>query len=275
MIKNLKIFESNVKHGPMSIDRRYYPISWNDAQIINDFESRVSSLGEEVGFDDRKIVLPHRDDIYMDQHKTTGSYVNIDNDLSEMLQNKKSMHLPFDIVMTNSDVPNVVLASPTDDMPVVIMEDLKNKAIALAYCEPAHITEKMPLYMVNALRSVYDSKPSDIKAYISTCANPESYVLRYYPMWAYDDEVWKDSVRCESTKGKEKYYINLKSAILKQLLVTGISAKNIKSNMHDTIGGFNPELYSAYASSIMGKEEKKGKYLVGAFYEDKKVLIKK
>lgn len=275
MINNLKIFESNIKHGPMSMDKRYYPKSWNDEQIISDFESRVSTLGEEVGFDNRKIVLPHRDDIYMDQHKTTGSYINVDNDLVEMLQNKKGMYLPFDIIMTNSNVSDVVLASTADDMPVVIMEDLENNAIALAYCDQAHITEKMPLYMVNALRSVYDSKPSDIKAYISSCANPESYVFRYYPMWAYDDEVWKGSVNCESTKGKEKYYINLKSAILRQLLMAGISAKNIKSNMHDTIGGFNPELYSAYASSIMGKERKQGKYLVGAFYEGEKVRIKK
>jgi len=272
MIKNLKIFESNTNHGPMTIDRTYYPIAWNDKQIISDFEKRMSILGTEIGFDDKKIVFPHRDDIYTEDAKI-GSYINIEEDLLEILKN--NIHLPYDIIMTNSDTKGIVLAAETADMPVVIMRDEKTGAIALSYCEQGHIGNQIPLYMVAALKNEYNTDVQNIKVYISSCAHPENYALNHYPMWAYNDEVWAGTVMRDTDSKKEKYHINLRSAILKQLLVAGISAKNIKSNMHDTIKGKNPYLYSEYAANY-GIEEKHGKYIVGAFFEEEpKVRIKK
>lgn len=267
MINNLKIFESNTSHGPMTLEREFYSAILSKEDIEEDFGKRLDKLAVEENFNANIVAFPRQNDIYEEE---IGSYINIDQSTKNILPRKKGIFMPCDIVMTNANTSGITLAAPTCDMPVLIIEDEKNKAIAIANCSKKNINEKLPFYVVSALKKEYNSSPSDLKVYISSCASVETFVLKEYPIWAIDKDVWTGAILKDE---KGKYHVNLRFAILKQLIQAGIPASNIKSNMTDTIVGKTPELYSEYAYNY-GRENKHGKYLVGAFYEDRNVKIR-
>jgi len=161
-------------------------------------------------------------------------------------------------MLINSNIKGVALSYPVADCPVVILKT--DDTIALSHSSAACIDRKLPIQIVEAIKSISNDK---IKAYIGPCAG-DSYIYSEYPTWAKDDS-WKYFI----TETDEGYKIDLKSAIVSQLKSMGI--EDIRVSPIDTI--VDKRFYSNYAYKH-GNDTKNGRFLVGAYFTKDKVKSK-
>jgi len=140
---------------------------------------------------------------------------------------------------------------------VLIVTDAVKGVTAISHCGAAMVDMRLPQFTVNALREAYDSRLSDMYAYITACAGP-NWTYDSWPNWALDDKVWANCI----TKKDGLYYIDIRKAIARQLNDSNIAGYSI--NHDDTIT--DPRYYSHSASS-KGNEIKKGRHFAGAFYK--------
>ena len=98
----------------------------------------------------------------------------------------------------------------------------------------------------------------------SACCG-DGWTYDSFPKWARDEHVWG---RCIEMGEDGLFHIRLKPAVLKQLLAVGVSSKNIRFNMDDTLT--DNQYYSNSISSKTGKDvsPKFGRHFAGLFYDE-------
>ena len=113
--------------------------------------------------------------------------------------------LPCDILLIDSQNPNIVIGHRMADCPIVIAEDTKKQVAAVSHCGAKQINREVPRWTVEALKKEVNSNPEDIHIYIGSCIKKENYQYDKYPAWATNQEVWKECI----TKKGDIYYANL------------------------------------------------------------------
>lgn len=249
MVRNLHIIQTYVEDGVMNTAAKFYDEGMTAEERKNDFLKRRMVLGDRLGFDGRMMFAA-------DQVNKDGSYKIIDDELIAANPNGWA-DINEDILVISKDIPGVAIGHPVADCPVLVVTDALKGVTAISHCGAVMVDMKLPKFTVDALRSAYDSKVSDMYAYITASAGP-NWEYDSWPSWALDNKVWKDCI----TKKEELYYIDIKKAIVKQLKEANIAGCTM--NNDDTIT--DPRYYSNSASS-KGNIKKRGRHFAGAIYK--------
>jgi len=227
-------------------------------EIDVDLLLRRIELEEEYGIEGTKIIVPSQD-ITLQRH-SAGAYEDVTERVSDLLSKDDfcdlwSLDIPCDIMLINSKLTDVALAYPVADCPVVMVR--AKDTLAIAHCSSIHIDRELPIQLVDALCKVSGANDGEISAYIGPCASTK-YVYETYPAWAKNED-WKHFI----TETSEGYNINLRRAIMSQLMRRGV--KNVTTSPVDTIT--NSDYYSNYAYKH-GDESKNGRFLTGTYFEE-------
>ena len=246
---DFKLFQTHISDGNMNAAARFYPEGMSAEQRAKIFLERRIALGKQNGFNGRLMYMA-------DQKTKDGSFKIIDEEYVRANPNGWS-DIDEDILLMTSKTPGVVIGHPVADCPVVILNDIEKNVCAIAHCSAEMVNMKLPILEVEAIRSAFDSKSSDLIAYIPACAG-SNWEYDRYPKWATDEAVWKNSIKLEGCN----YHINIRKAIVEQLYSSDI--ETIVINPADTIT--DPLYYSNCAAS-KGIEYKKGRHFAGAYYK--------
>lgn len=256
MKTQIKIFETGIKEGIMSRNKKFYPENMSQEKINQLFlETRINA-GILNGFNGKKVFQAKQKTDTNSVKYEDGKYIVL---MDEHMQKDDYWYedLPADILIISNKYPNVVVGNQMADCPILIVEDRKLGVTALAHCGASYINRKLPTQTVEALKKEYNSNLSNIYAHITSCASKESYIYDCYPKWATNKEVWKDSIIEENGT----FHIDMINAIINQLKELGIT--NITYSTEDTVT--SPKFYS-HSASAKGEESKKGQNFVGFYY---------
>ena len=242
------------KYNLSLIDLENYDLTKDKKDIFN---KHRDEFGKSMGFDGKKMFMA-------DQKHGVGTFFEIDRDYVEANPNGWT-DIDEDILVITKKTPGVVIGHPVADCPVVMMTDRKQGISIIGHCSAKLIDKGLPTMIAAVLRSAYGSKTDDIMAYVSACAG-EDWTYTQFPEWAKDRYLWD---RCIVYGDDDKFHINLKPAILIQIISMGINKYNIVFNMDNTIS--DPHYYSHSASSSAGgnKRDKFGRNFAGMFFDEK------
>ena len=256
-------FNSTRDMGSMSGKSKFYKNKTKE-EIKKDLLERRKKLGDYFGFDGTKIIVPYQN---LDKHKE-GHYENVTEMVSDILIDDPNcdlwnLDIPCDIMIIENSLKGVMMAYPVADCPVVMATN--GDVIAFAHCGAKEIDRFLPYKVIDALRSVKDIDISDINVLVGPSASKESYIYETYPKWA-KNPVWDMCIE-EVDNG---YSIDLKKTIKLELKYAGL--KDCYIDSRDTIT--NDLFYSNYAA-FHGKEDKSGRFLVGAGFKNKEKILRK
>lgn len=293
-ITNLNIFETNLIDGPMRLKYEYFPEITGGVsrrKITDDMTEEMKeeflkirlNAGEKYGFDGKKIIVPSEED-----RIKKGDYFIADKDIYNMDDDLWNVDIPGDIVLLKENNPGIVIAYPVSDDPVLIIEDPINKITGLTHCNIDRISSKIPIYAVNALIKETQSDPKNLKVYISSHIKKESNAYIRKPKSVRENrEIWRKCIshrknKKNNNKANDKQIrlyrtyndflskisskIDQEKAIINMLVKKGINIDNITVSKFDT---YKEPLYYSDRTVYVTKEECiKGKFLVGAYYEN-------
>lgn len=257
----LKIFETNINDGIMHQGKKFYPKEYTEEDAKKEFLNTRTKLGKKHNFDGRKILQPKQKDVEFIEEYPDGKYIKI-NDQYLHEEDLWQVSIPSDILMIDTNYPNIVIGHRHADCPIIIAEDRKNQIAAVAHCGARQINREVPKYIIEALEKEVQSNPSDIYVYVGTCIKKESYIYDCYPMWATNTKVWKNCIE----KIDDKYHIDLIHAIKLQLLKKMIPENNINISPYDT---YKDKDYYSHTSAVKNDIKKTGQNFVGCFYQEK------
>lgn len=166
----------------------------------------------------------------------------------------------------NDDTRGVVIGSATADCPTIFGIDPFKKSIVSCHCDAKRIDSLMPMEVFDRLQEMWNwtTKDGDLLAYIAPCAG-KAYYYKNYPDFAKNEGVWEDAIWRDPETGL--YHIDMRKAILNQLLARKINPENIIFDPDDTIT--NPNYYSHHAAKQLCKVDKEGRHFPGMFYPKK------
>jgi len=279
---NLTYFYSNICDGNMNTNKNFYPEGMTKEEIKKDFTERRINLGRQYGFDGLKIITPIQKsrpvlngktkdeqqqllDKYNSKYQD-GHYVKITKEMIEAYEDLYDLDLYADILMIDSNLPNVALAYPVADCPVIFAQDTKKNVVAMAHCGCEYIDRDLPGQLVDSLYEELNSNPYDISVYIGPHAQEESFTYDRFPGFIQNESRWEDCLREENGL----IHINMDKAIMKQLEFRGVNLDAVYSSRFDTIT--NPKFYSNNRARF--DNYKKGRFYTGCFYSEPKVLRK-
>ena len=258
-MKKLVIFETNNKDGIMSRSKKFYPDTYSEEDIKQDFLKVRQKVGEKYGFSGLKILQPAQKDVETNLDYPDGTYKRIDGTclLKEDLWYET---IPADILVIDSNYQNIVIGHRAADCPVIIAEDRKKQVVAVSHSGALQINRKVPMYTISALQKEAGSNLNDIYVYIGSCIKKSSYVYDRYPNWATNASVWENCIE----KKDNLYHIDLVTAIINQL---NIPKEHITISPVDTYK--NPDYYS-HLSEVKKESKPIGQNFIGAFYKEQR-----
>jgi len=254
-LSDVRILDIGNKYGNMNTAASFYPKEMSLEERRVDFLRRRMILARENGFDGKKMFIA-------DQAKKDGSYCVLTQELIDKKDDGWLNDIPEDILIITKKTPGVVIGHPVADCPVIIMTDRHRGVTALGHCSGEMVDKKLPINIFKALEKEFGTAPEDVKVYVSSCIG-DKWEYDCWPGFAKDVELWADAIREVHTLGKGTYYnIDIRKAVLKQLLSVGISFENTYWNMDDTLTNAN-----YYSNSGARTDSKKaGRNFVGAYY---------
>ena len=268
-MEEVVILQSNKSNGPISAQKKFYPDSMSRDEIKEDLIRRRMKLGQDYGFDGRKMMIPvvkgpNERDKYPD-----GKYVVL-NDCPEVYRDDVDLwdyDYNVDIMVMKKGLTGVMMGFPSADCPVIIMQDRKSKTLAFAHCSADCIDRGLPIMIADSLNQVSHAKDKDIIVYVGPCAASKSYYYDNYPRWAVNDKIWKYCIK----EKDGRFYIDLRRAIIMELALRNIEYQNIEFSKVDTIT--NPDYYSNHAT-MHGIPNKNGRSLVACGFLNQRDLVK-
>ena len=236
----LKIIYSKREDGIMSDDEIFYP---KEEERKNKFELNKKNFLQKYNLDNVNILIPIQKTIYEEQDETfnyqDGTYeILTKENVTKYLKGEKYFH--DDFLIMDSDI---------------------NWMIALAHCGGEYINRLLPQQMVDALIKESNVKPQNIKAYITPCISKESYDYDKYPPVASNKDAWKNAIE----QREDFYYIDLRKAIVNQLLSKGLQKENMIISDKDTREDNDFYSHVAYKK---GDINKNGRFIAGAVFID-------
>ena len=241
------------KHHIDIVDLEHYDLVSDRKEIFN---RHRENLGAAMGFDGRHMFMA-------DQAHKTGSHFEITKEYVRDYPEGWT-NIPEDILVVTSHTPKVVIGHPVADCPVVMMMDRKQGVSAIGHCSGEMIDKRLPEMIAEVLRKDYGSKADELIAYVSASIGP-GWTYDCFPRWAKDEKIW-DSCIYMGEDGL--FHIDLKPAIMLQLIKSGLQREHIMFSQDDTQK--NPNYYSNSMASQKENPafEKMGRHFAGMFYTD-------
>ena len=262
----LKIIYSKREDGIMSDDEIFYP-NLTEEERKNKFELNKKNFLQKYNLDNVNILIPIQKTIYEEQDETfnyqDGTYeILTKENVTKYLKGEKYFH--DDFLIMDSNIKNILVVDKVADCPMLILLakiNEENWMIALAHCGCEYINRLLPQQMVDALIKESNVKPQYIKAYITPCISKESYVYDKYPPVASNKDAWKNAIE----QREDFYYIDLRKAIVNQLLSKGLQKENMIISDKDTREDNDFYSHVAYKK---GDINKNGRFIAGAVFID-------
>ena len=260
MESKIVIFESNKLDGKMSKNPKFYPKNTTEKERCERFHQDRINLGKKLGVEGNHIFRSRQKGLSPVDYPD-GKYIL----LNESHMTKKDYFfedLPADILIISDKYPNIIVANPCADCPILICEDRKKGYTALAHCGAPYIDRKLPQDTIKSLMDCCNSNIDDIYVYISSSIKKESYIYDSYPKWAKSKEVWDKYIE----EKEDGYHIDLVGTIEAQLKELGI--KHIENSPIDTAK--DPNYYS-HVNEVTGIQKDGGQNLIGFYYKEKEL----
>lgn len=262
----LKIINSKREDGIMSDDKKFYP-NLTEEERKNKFDINKKNFLQKHNLGNVNILIPVQKTIYEEQDETfnykDGTYeILTKENVTKYLKGEKYFH--DDFLIMDSSIKNILLADKIADCPMLILIvkiNEENCMIAIAHCGGEYINRLLPQQMVDALVKESKVDAKNIEAYISPCISKESYIYDKYPPVATNKDAWKNAIE----KRDNLYYIDLREAIVNQLLEKGLKKENITVSDKDT--RTDDDFYSHVAYK-KGNISKNGRFIAGAIFLD-------
>ena len=252
------IFETGIKDGVFSENKKFYPPYFTKNDIRKQFLQTKKKISEKYNFNDKKIFQAYQKTENNKLDYENGKYIVITDDLIK--EDCWYNLIPTDIFILSKKVKDVVLGNQMADCPILIVEDREKEVTALSHCGASYINRMLPVDTVKALIKEFNSNIDDLYVYVGSCAKKENYIYDKYPFWATDEKVWKGFI----IEKEDGFHIDMNGAIRKQLEQMGI--KHIEERPIDTI---TDSRYYSHRAASMGKKEKLGQNFVGFYYKQK------
>lgn len=260
----LKIVYSKREDGIMSDDKMFYP-NLTTEERKNKFELNKKNFLKKHNLENVNILIPVQKTIYEEQDETfnykDGTYeILTEENITDYLNGEKYFH--DDFLIMGSNIKNILVSDKVADCPMLILVAKiteENWMIAIAHCGGEYINRLLPKQMADALVKESNVKPQNIKVYITPCISKESYVYDKYPQIATNKDAWKNAIE----KREELYYIDLRAAIINQLLEKGLKKENMIVSNKDT--RTDNDFYS-HAAYKKGNASKNGRFIAGAVF---------
>lgn len=256
MQSKIKIFETGIRHGIMSRNKKFYPENKTEEEIKKIFlETRINT-GKEFGFDGKKIFQALQKTETNNIEYEDGKYhVITEEDINN--DDLWYVEIPADILIISKDYPKIVVGNQMADCPVLIVEDRKLGVTALSHCGAPYINRELPKHTVESLIKEYNSNVEDLYIYVGSFAKKENFIYDRYPKWATNEFVWKDAI----IKNNDNYHIDMEQAIKNQFKEFNI--QNITFSKYDTM---TDNIHYSHSASFNGNKEKFGQNFVGLYY---------
>ena len=262
----LKIIYSKREDGIMSDDEIFYP-NLTEEERKNKFELNKKNFLQKYNLNNVNILIPIQKTIYEEQDETfnyqDGTYeILTKENVTKYLKGEKYFY--DDFLIMDSDIKNILVVDKVADCPMLILLAKINEEkwmLAIAHCGAEYINRLLPKQMVDGLIKESNINPKNIEAYISPCISKESYVYDKYPPFATNKDAWKNAIE----KRGYLYYIDLRTAIINQLLEKGLKRENITVSNKDT--RTDDDFYSHVAYK-KGNISKNGRFIAGAVFLD-------
>lgn len=247
--KTRLMFQLNLK--PSELEE--YKLTVDDKRQI--FANHRRLFAEANGFDYNKMFMADQN---LKKSGKRGSKFEITRDYVDA-NPKGWSDINEDILIVSHEVPGVVIGHPVADCPVIVMEDRKNKVVAMAHCSAELIDQKLPMMIADALNSSYGTKDEDISVIVGPCAGKD-WTYDCWPRWANDKRFWESCAAIIEENGEFK--IDLREAISTQL-----DERNIGNDRtYDMANTRTDERY--YSNSQAGKYLRKyGRHFNGVVYQ--------
>lgn len=257
MRSQIEIFETGIKDGIMSKNKKFYKENLTQEEINKKFLETRLKFAKKYNLNGLHIFQALQKTPLNKLNYPDGKYIVISEE-NMTKDDYWSEELPADILIISNKYKNIIVGNQMSDCPILIAEDRRLGVTALAHCGASYINRNLPIQTIMALENEYHSNLNDIYVYIGSCIKTESYVYDSYPSWATNKEVWKDCIK----KEQSIYKIDLVKAIKKQLKSIGIS--HIKVSKIDT---FKDKNYYSHLAEYNGIKEKSGQNFVGFYYK--------
>lgn len=264
---DVRILDVGNKYGTMNTAAGFYPMKMTLEKRQASFLKKRKKLGKVNDFDYKKFFMA-------DQTTKDGSYCVLTPELINEKDDGWLRDIPEDILIITRETPGVVIGHPIADCPVIIMNDKERGVTALGHCSAEMVDIGLPMHIFLALQKEFGTSSRDVKVYVSSCIS-NKWEYDCYPNFIKNKELWTGAVSEVHSSDKGTYYnIDIRKAVLGQLLSVGISYKDIYWNMDDTLT--NSNYYSNSGARL--DSSKKGRNFAGAYYPLKEinpVLIKR
>ncbi len=256
METKIKIFETGIKNGIMSRNKKFYPENITIEEINKIFLETRLNIGKEYGFDGKKMFQALQKTENNNIEYEDGKYhvINKDDVNNDDLW---FVEIPADILIISKEFPNIVVGNQMADCPVLIVEDRHLGVTALSHCGAPYINRELPKQTVEALIKEYNSNMEDLYIYVGSNAKKEHFIYDRYPKWATNKNVWNNAI----IEKNNEFYIDMEQAIKNQL--SDFNIKNITFSEHDTI---TDNIHYSHSASFNGNKEKLGQNFVGFYY---------
>ena len=183
------IFETGIKDGVFSENKKFYPSYFTKNDIRKQFLQTKKKISEKYNFNDKKIFQAYQKTENNKLDYENGKYIVITDDLIK--EDCWYNLIPTDIFILSKKVKDVVLGNQMADCPILIVEDREKEVTALSHCGASYINRMLPVDTVKALIKEFNSNIDDLYVYVGSCAKKENYIYDKYPFWATDEKVWK------------------------------------------------------------------------------------
>lgn len=191
------------------------------------------------------IEIKYSDDIF----ELTKEFINKNKDLS-------TVEINTDCIITN--IPGIFLYLTFADCIPMAMFDKKNNVLAFAHMGWQSIELDLHKKIINTLKEKYNTASSDIEVVLGPSIKKESYILKNPSQLKFNK--WKPFLK----ETKNDYYeIDLSGYLVDSLKKLGVI--DIEVNPIDTAKDNN--YFSHYRCVYINKEEKEGRFIVGAMME--------
>lgn len=263
-ITNFIVFNTTKKHGQMNTAAAFYPEGMEESERIKLMREHKEFIGKEIGFDINKIFMSLQANAKHPYEPGT-SYTLTKEDV-ENYEDLYNYDVWADTVKLTPATPNCVIGFNVSDAPNVIAMNTKTMEATSTFCSGAHINNKVPM----TIKDTLGGNPEDMIVSIS----PFAHVLPWYadelgkqPSWISNEEVWNDCIE----KHGSLFLINMKKALLKQLVASGIDEKNIVVG-EDSLYRAD-QYYSSQRVRMLQDPSQDGRFMHGVFLQENDSLL--
>ena len=253
-------FDTIREYGQMNTNKSFYPEDLTPADRKLIMQTNKNKIANELGLSYKDIFIPIQKNMNNSDKYEDGKCYTLKQEDKETYDDLYDYDVYTDIVKLTKDTPNTIVAFPAADCAVIKAVNLKTNEAVLAHCGGEYIDRYLPMQTIDAL----GGNEKDIKVYISPFAHEMFYENIDNLKWANNQNVWQSFINEEEKNGIISARVDVKKALLKQLVDRQIDEENI------ILSPYNTAVDNEFYSNSRGYQDKTfaGRFLSGIALTD-------